>query len=271
MGLAVGEVVTTTDFGFNISRSYTLTKQLNTPEPVRTGWTVSFTIRITNTGNAWISYLPLTDTYSNTHLTYGFASPQSNDQNDDGVLDWSDLTQTAPNGFGADLAPGASFAITVTFTAREDTSALPGGVVTNTATVHDAYVDPDGPGPLAGTPLADLPRQSANDGVEILRATGISVTSFKVTAAGRNVRVAWQTASETGIAGFNILRRANDGKERKVNGELIFAAHSGANQGAAYQYTEADVPVGVHSYVLEVIGLDGRSRRLDEIEVQVGQ
>jgi hypothetical protein len=113
------------------------------------GDTVSFTIRITNTGETWITTLPLRDVYDPAYLSYGScgsqhtANPLPNDYLDDGQLDWRDLTAPAPYGFGTDLAPGASFIVVITFTAAYPTYPTP---TENSATIHNAKADPDGPG-----------------------------------------------------------------------------------------------------------------------------
>ncbi|HUW11860.1 MAG TPA: SdrD B-like domain-containing protein, partial [Anaerolineae bacterium] len=259
VAVTAGQTITSTDFGFDIPSSYTLTKQLNTIDPVVPGAPLSFTIRITNTGNTWLGVLPLQDTYNNTYLTYGFgsefASPDSDDHSNLGVIDWSDLTQPAPYGFGTDLAPGLGFTVVVTFTAREDTLALPGGVMTNTAIVHDVLVDPDGTGPL-GDFDDQLPDLDATDTVSVRRPTGVVIESFKGETLPGGVRLSWQTATEAQLLGFNLLQRS--GSELvQVNEEFIFAQHSGAAMGTDYTYWhETAVPGTRINYVLEIVRLD---------------
>ncbi len=149
--------------------SYAISKQLIPPSPVRRARDVTFFIRITNTGETWITTLPLRDVYSPTYLAYGdcgvqqTAAPWPDDYADDGQLDWSDLTAAAPYGFGTDLAPGASLTIVVTFTAAADTAILPGEATENRAVVHDAVADPD--------VLSALPEQASTAGVRIITPT----------------------------------------------------------------------------------------------------
>jgi len=89
----------TIDFGFyevppDIP-SLAISKMLNTSEPVNVGQLVSFTIRITNTGNVAITTLPLTDSYDITYLAYDStigSTPATDDNANDGQLAWSDLT-----------------------------------------------------------------------------------------------------------------------------------------------------------------------------------
>jgi uncharacterized repeat protein (TIGR01451 family) len=253
--LTSGKVDLTNDFGFDIKSEYIKTKQLNTTEPVAVGSCISFTIRITNTGNSWIGILPLRDVYSTTYMTYGclgqFASPDSDDPNNDGQIDWSDLTIS----FGQDLQPGASVAVTVNFRAMADTRLLPGGETVDTATVHDAYADGDGPGPLG--PVKPLPPQSGSASVEIVQPTGVALAGLAAVAQPDGVLVSWQTASEVGILGFNLLRSVG-GEFVAVNQEFLFAEYAGANLGASYAYADAGLPAGVYTYTLEVVLLDGR-------------
>lgn len=155
---------------------YQISKSVSAPGGwVRYGDAVTFTIRITNTGQTWITALPLQDVYAPAYLSYGHcgvrhtANPQPDDYADDGQLDWSDLTAAAPNGFGTDLAPGASFTVIVTFTAAADTTVLPGGATENRGLVHDALADPDGPGgPLPEEPLPD---QASTAGIQVIVPT----------------------------------------------------------------------------------------------------
>ena len=249
-----------------------------TPDPVRPNKEVSFTIQITNTGKTWITLLPLKDTYNPAYLTYGFglpnprfATPDSVSHADTGVIDWTDLT-AAP---GADLAPGATTSVIVYFTAKDDTSKLTAtnGETINTAVVTGAKADPDGPNGLLGS-QATLDEQQSSDGVKIFRPTGVSLASFTAAAGAGGVRLAWETASETEIAGFNVLRaRVIDGRQpgdadfAAVNPELIFAEHAGAGRGAQYDYLDGAAAPGTYAYVVEQVGLDGARVRTAPIIV----
>jgi hypothetical protein len=144
------------------SLSYTLHHELLTPSPVRPGELSSFSIRITNTGDYTITELPLRDVYDTTYLQFANATPQPADNNDDGQLDWSDLTVS----FGQDLAPGAVFEVVVHFIAVQDTALLPDALTTCTATAQGLVGDPDGDGPLPPQPVPNAPPSSA--GVSIL-------------------------------------------------------------------------------------------------------
>ena len=243
----------TADFGYTLPSNYTVSKQLNTSDPLRPNSPISFTIRVTNTGNSWLTVLPLTDVYNTTYLTYGagsrFASPDSADHADDGVLNWPDALSILGGGPGM-LAPGAGTAITVWFTSRADTYALSQLGTLNTVTVTVPAFDPDGIGPMsAGTPLAS---RSASAFVRVLSPTGLTVTDFRATADRGRVTLTWQTANEAQLMGFHLRRETADGASQPVNDALLPAQCAGANQGATYTVTDAPAP-GAYTYILEAV------------------
>jgi len=254
----------------NIPTAYTLTKTLNSPALVRTGSGISYTIRITNTGNTWLTVLPMRDVYSTTYLTYGyngsFAAPASNDNTDDGQIDWADLTLAL-----GDVRPGASVSVIVTFTARADTTHLPGGKTDNVAEIHDAvaqYVRDEVGGASGSDPAIELPDTQDDAPAAIILPTGLSVTGLQAHVQGKAVTVVWQTHNEAQIVGFRLLRQTDDGASQPIPGELIPAQHAGANQGAAYAITDAPAP-GVYTYVLEAVQTDGQRVRAATTTLQV--
>ncbi len=122
VSLGFNPVNVTADFGYRwLDSSYTITKVLNTENPSRVKHPIDFTITITNTGEGWISVLPLMDVYDPTYLSFRDAFPQPDDKNDDGQLNWTDLTNQV-----GDIAPGASAEVEVQFVAVGDTTQLPG-------------------------------------------------------------------------------------------------------------------------------------------------
>ena len=252
------------DFGDRLpplTASYTVTKTLLTGSPTGIGQRVQFRIRIENmVGSAPITLLPLRDTFNRTFLTYGFgpdfATPASDNNFDSGIIEWSDLTAAAPYGFGQDLQPGSFFDVFVNFSAREDTTALLGGVTDNTALVHDAFVGSQ-----------PLPQLEAKASVQILRATGVTLAGFTAAAEGQGARLSWQTASEAEILGFNVLRMAEGGAFNAVNGDVIFAEYPGMDQGASYDYLDAVLPPGAYTYRLDAIKLDGSTESYGMVEV----
>jgi len=266
--------VTVTDFGFDIPSSYVISKQMNTPKPVRLDDLISFTILITNTGSTSISVLPLQEVYDTTYLTYGYdgvyANPASDDTLDDGVIKWGDLTLS----FGQDLAPGDSFVVVVSFTAQKDTLELPGGETEITAMVDGARADPDGAGPLED--LEQLPQQEASDGVQVVNPTAVVLASLNAVAEPGGVLLSWETVSEVDILGFNLLRSEAVGANGhspvlSVNEEFIFAQYCGADRGNAYVYSDGEVVSGrTYEYVLEIVRLDGGVEQWGQVSVAIG-
>lgn len=209
--------------------------------------------------------LPLQDTYDTDYLAYVDADPASVDNDDDGTIDWSDLTVS----FGNDLAPGDSFSVVVNFTAKAQTQSLPNHETINTVTAHDVLADPDGPGPNG--PIGPLPDQSDNAPVEILNPVGEPMGGFSAEVVeGNTVRLRWQSESEANILGFNVLRSNGNGAFERVNDSLIFARYAGAGAGAAYNFVDSGVATGHYTYVLEIVRLDGGVERYGSARVNVG-
>jgi hypothetical protein len=281
VALLAGVGTADVDFGFSIVSSYTVTKVLSeeSENPSRLGQPITFTISIENTGKTWISILPLQDSYNNTYLTYGFgpnfATPDTVDHVNDGVLNWTDLTALAPYGWGTseidgDLAPGATQVVEISFTARSDTSALGPDGVANIVTVSNALADPDGPdGPLP--PLAPLPpSEPASAYVQIYTPTGVVLEWFDAAMTDGAMLVNWRTASEAGVLGFNVLRRpAAEAVFTAANAEFILAHYPGEERGAAYAFRDEGLGAGEYVYRLEGIGLDGNAAVYGEVTVIV--
>ncbi len=113
-----------------------VTKTLTTPASglAHVGDQVTFQIQIKNTGNTNLTFVPLEDTYETAYLSYlGSATPPTDDNHDDSVLNWSDITT-----FLGDLAPNDIKTVTVSFEAKAGTQSLSGDVTENTATVSGA-------------------------------------------------------------------------------------------------------------------------------------
>ena len=234
-----------------------LTKVLNTPSPVRLYDPISYTIRITNTGDGWVAVLPLTDTYDTNYLSFQSATTSPDDGTDDGQLDWTDLTTAL-----GDLQPGASVMITLTFKANGDTTNLsPDGKTPNTAIVDGAKVDPDGPTGPEG-PILPVDRVEDEARVEIIKPTNVEMASGQALAMGTEVLIRWSTVDESNILGFNILRRDGWGSFQQVNQDMIFAHHPGAALAGAYTFVDGQAPLGLSFYALEIVRLDGHVDRV---------
>ncbi|MBI1294078.1 DUF11 domain-containing protein [bacterium] len=106
-----------------------ISKRYVGPAVIKLGNTLTYTIRITNTGDTILTQLPLTDTYSAAYLDFVDATPPADVIDEpSGTARWHDLTTV----FG-DLLPGDSISITTWMRASAIT---PDGVpATNQATV----------------------------------------------------------------------------------------------------------------------------------------
>jgi protocatechuate 3,4-dioxygenase beta subunit len=249
------------NFGEASTADYTLTKQLLTPDPIRSGEVAAFRMRITNVGGATLTFLPLRDVFNGTYLSYQSAQPAPNVVGA-GQLDWTDLTAT----FGRDLAPNDSFTLTVNFLGRADTTLLPGSKTVNTASVTGARADPDGTGPL-GEILAAADR-SAQAAVGILNPTAVTLIDVNATTRGEWVALHWTTVDEAQIVGFNVLRSVA-GQFTKENDTQIAAQKAGASSGATYEFVVPATPAA-EIFRIEVVLGDGRVESID-VPVMPGQ
>lgn len=100
--------------------------------------------------------------------------------------------------------------------------------------------------------------------------TLVELTSFTATAGEGLVRVAWETASETDNAGFNLWRSQGGGEYVKLNATLI-PAEGGPTWGASYAYDDTEIIEGMsYRYKLEDVDLHGRSTFHTPVEVTAG-
>ncbi len=247
--------------GIGSNPDYIITKVNNTDpllHGVRKGETISFTVRITNTGDVPIVILPLRDTYVDGILTYIGATPVHSAAAP-GQVDWDDLTSGSPTGFGVALAVGQSFAVIVEFVGTADTTNLPNQVTINTATVRNAFYDPDGPG---GVPPQSIPDKSATAPAKITAPTAVEVVNSVLSYYGESAEVRWQTVNESNITGFH-LHRSMDGGAMEPISQWLSAQLPGQADGAAYSFTDNGVAAG-HSYhyELEVVAANGSSERI---------
>jgi len=248
-----GQQNTTRDAGMTLPSSYTITKANTTAETeLAPGDPISFTITIKNTGKTWLASIPLTDTYDSTYLAFVDASPATENNVDDGEVNWADLTAS----FGHDLAPGQTFTIIVNFDAKSDTESLPNHQTINHTGAHDVTTDPDGPSGPNGA-IGSLPDQQAQAPVNILNPVLVTMSSFQARAAGNAIWLQWQSLSEYNILGFNLLRSVNGSELEQVNSDLIPARYAGADMGSQYRINDRTELDGTIRYVLQVVRLDG--------------
>jgi len=239
--------------------SIAISKVPFTTESVRQGETITFTIIITNTGEGWVDVLPLSDVYSTTYLSYQSASISSDDNVDDGEINWTDLLA----GSVAPLAPGESTSLEVYFEAKKDTTQLmPDSKTENRAIVDGALVDPDGPNDPEG-PILPIERKEDDARVQIIYPTGLEMAGANLFSLGRDVQINWNTANEANILGFNLYRGQRFDSMTIVNDRLIPANNPGMSAGAFYRFLDEGLSPGRYVYKLEVVRLDGSSYRID--------
>ncbi len=267
----------TADFGYRLvnNNDYAITKRLKTPEPIRRGDLLTFTIVITNIGTSPIVKLPLTDTYDVNYLTYaGVSTPQTNDFVNDGVLNWSDLTAVGTKGFGQPLNPGQSFTINVQFIAYADTTNLAAqapcirnGETCNVALVNGAFWDPDGVG---GTPpQSGLPALSDKDDANVLSPTSVALADASMTFSDAGVALQWQTHDESNFAGFE-LQRWENGTATIIT--TMSAEKAGQPAGSTYHYLDNTVESGkIYVYELRIMSLDGSFYSAELGQISTGQ
>jgi hypothetical protein len=182
---------------------------------------VTFTISIANVGPSTIDVLPLLDQYDPSYLSFVDATPYPEEDADDGLLTWRDLTGAGPYGFGRNLPPGEALIVTTVFSVVRDID-----FTINTATVTgavDVYGNPADPAeddePLGGIP------------------TAIQVVSFHAVAEESAVRLEWETAAEWDCAGFRIYRDV----DANFDGAQAIAYVPAKGASSMYSHADRDV------------------------------
>jgi len=104
----------TNDAPYEISNpGYTVLKTVSSPAmPAVVGDTITFQVQIVNTGDVTLATIPLADTYDTSFLSYDSSVPASEDNVNDGTINW---TNVGP------LAAGQLTNIFVSFLAMADT------------------------------------------------------------------------------------------------------------------------------------------------------
>jgi uncharacterized repeat protein (TIGR01451 family) len=246
----------TADFGYTQPSDYVIDKVTAIPnpdKPVKVNDPITFTIRITNTGESWIETLPLVDTYDTRFLAYLRSTPPADGQSvsgNVGTLIWNDLTGASQ------VPPGGTVTLTVVFRAMADTTdpqTNPNAPVTiNTAGAFNTSFDPDGPtGPLPPLP-AGQPKQDQDD-AEILNPTSVALTMRSVQQQAGGVSVRWATENESLMVGFTLYRQRPGAEAVKVTSEPLMARYSGEPRGDSYEWLDSGfTPDGDEVYILEI-------------------
>jgi len=102
----------------------------------------------------------------------------------------------------------------------------------------------------------------------------VELVSFNATAAGSEVQLTWQTASEQNNAGFQVQReqvQRETGRSswKQVGYVKSKAADGTTSEGASYRHTVEDLPVGTHRFRLKQEDLDGSTTFTDPVTVHL--
>lgn len=97
------------------------------------------------------------------------------------------------------------------------------------------------------------------------------ISSFDAYASGSGAVVEWQTTSEVGTVGFNLLREAATGEYTQVNdGLLVGLLHH--PEGGTYSYLDTGASAGgTYRYKIEELESGGQIRSYGPFEVTVGE
>jgi hypothetical protein len=100
----------------------------------------------------------------------------------------------------------------------------------------------------------------------------VELVSFNAIAAGSEVQLTWQTASEQNNAGFQVqqeqVQRETGQSGWKQVGYVDSKAEGGTTSGgASYRYTTEDPPVGTHRFRLKQEDLGGSTTLTDPVAV----
>ena len=182
---------------------------------------VTFTIAITNVGPSTIDVLPLLDEYETFYLQFVDATPYPEEDQNDGLVTWHDLTAAAPYGFGRNLPPGQAFLITAVFTVVRNIVAT-----TNIATVTGAT-------DVYGNPADEVEDDVIIGGIP----TAIELLYFRAAAQEEAVRLEWATAAEWDCDGFRIYRD----RDTDFDGAQLIAYVGARGPGSTYSHVDRDV------------------------------
>lgn len=103
-------------------------------------------------------------------------------------------------------------------------------------------------------------------------ALPVELTSFEATASRDGARLTWQTASETGSAGFEVQRKSTGGPSSawKQIGYVESKASGGsATEPLSYEYVATGLPVGTHLFRLRQVDLDGSSAIYGPVDTRI--
>lgn len=204
--------------------------------PVRTGDSLVYNLRVTNNGPATATNVSVSDPLPN-NLTYVSAVTSK------GTCSYNAGTRTVTCAVGT-LTNGQVASITVRTTVDASAASL---TLNNTASVTATQTDPR------------LSNNSSLAPVTVLAATAATMLNSSATQNGNSVDLRWVTSRERNNLGFNIYRETGAARVR-VNQSLIAGSAlitgAGAPAGFSYKWTDRR-PASGAVYWIESVDLDG--------------
>ncbi|MEM7128150.1 MAG: SdrD B-like domain-containing protein [Chloroflexota bacterium] len=251
------------DFGFvqqNFTPMIQVDKQFNGVGDYRVGETISFTIRITNTGDVVIDTLPMEDRYSQAFLEYRATetAPPADSANN-GILTWTDVLNSLGDTDGLGISETVN--VDVYFTTRADTSLLP-ALLPCSDRGHTPNLARSVGAVGGGVTVVEDADDQDCDSVEILNPTAVQLASSSLTQTPDGVLVRWQVEEESNVVGFYIWK--TNGLVSTRSSELIPTPLNGQSRDAgSYEWLEAGATLKQGDvYMLEVVKSDGSNERM---------
>jgi len=214
-----------------------LTQTVDAPDVLFSGSQITYTLHFTNTGPATAHHVVIHSVLSATLV--------------DPVITWTDAAIVTRTGSTltwdiSDLIAGQSGSITITGVITETFS----GLLVNDARIDTSTIDSN-PDNNAADPVTTLIYGYPDE------PTVVELTSFTATPLTDTILLAWETANELTLIGFNLYRApSTDEPKSKLNVALIPVQSPGEAWGASYTYTDDTTTAGVtYLYWVEVLSL----------------